>query len=85
MSNFLNLSRWVAVREHLAHSDPPHPEALIPVCEAAVDAAEAGDWDAEIELPNGNVVSASEVVDRFHLHEFVTLTAEGAYDEEVEV
>tara|TARA_B110000503_G_C6981582_1_gene343456 strand:+ start:60 stop:344 length:285 start_codon:yes stop_codon:yes gene_type:complete len=43
------------IRLHLVGNHyPPIPESMVPVCIAAIDAVnDYGDWDTELELPNG--------------------------------
>jgi hypothetical protein len=78
----------VAVLWHLEsnHFPPVHRAFLQPALEA-IEHARLDDWDHLIELPNGNVVSTTEVVDGLRLDSFCAefeLTDEdgGPFDEE---
>lgn len=56
---------------------PPLPLALVPVCVAAIDAAIAGDWDSEIQLPDGitwrgfDTAPPHAVIEAHHLEAFL--------------
>jgi hypothetical protein len=63
---------------------PPIPQFMVPVAVEAVLAASAGDWDFDIELPEGvetthgrRIVSASEIIDNCRLDAFVFEDVEG--------
>jgi len=68
-----------ALRWHLQSNHyPPLPLGLLPVCVAAIDAAIAGDWDNDIELPDGITWRGSSsapvhaVIEAHHLEAFLT-------------
>jgi hypothetical protein len=52
---------------------PPVPLSMVPVCIAAIDAANEDDWERDIELPEGvlwrgrNSAPASALVEAHHL------------------
>lgn len=56
---------------------PPIPTSMVPVCERAIELAQDGDWDTEVELPDGvhfrgrNTAPVSEIVKHHHLHDFL--------------
>ena len=54
----LEMADWMplekAVRAHfLTNCDPPIPSGMVPVAIAAIEAARAGDWARNVELPEG--------------------------------
>ena len=54
----LEMAEWLpleeAVRAHfLTNCDPPIPSGMVPVAIAAIQAARAGDWSRNIDLPEG--------------------------------
>jgi hypothetical protein len=68
-----------AVQWHLQHNHyPPVDLMFVPTVIEAIGLAQDEDWDAEIELPNGVVLSVGEIVDQLHLGAFVD------YDDERE-
>lgn len=83
----------VAIHGHLvANHWPPHSPRLVPFAEQAVERAAAGDWDADVSLPDGialehratgqrrEALTASEAVDWLHLRVFVDAVQTGADD-----
>jgi len=52
---------------------PPVPESMVPVCLEAIDAANEGDWDRDIDLPEGvmfrglTTAPADAIVEQHHL------------------
>ena len=70
----------VALRYHLLYNHyPPPPESMIDVAREAIHNAASECWDKMIDLPDGiehrvhgNQVPTSEVIDAFHLHEFLS-------------
>lgn len=68
-----------ALSWHLtANHFPPVPTSMIPACLAAIDAANAEDWDEEIALPDGvtyrdgrSVAPAWAIVEQHHLDAFL--------------
>ncbi len=73
-----------ALHWHLTSNHyPPLPTALIEVAEKAIDHANDGDWDAEIEMPEGiqfrhqNTVTVSQAVETMHLDSFLSLDEYG--------
>jgi hypothetical protein len=52
---------------------PPVPESMVPICLDAIDAANEGDWDRDIDLPEGVMfrgltqAPASAIVEQHHL------------------
>jgi hypothetical protein len=67
-----------ALSWHLRHNHyPPVPADMIPVCAAAIDAALAEDYNAEIDLPEGTSYKGRTtapvwaIVDAHHLGAFI--------------
>ena len=52
---------------------PPVPESMVPVCLDAIDAANEGDWNRDIDLPEGvmfrglTTAPADAIVEQHHL------------------
>lgn len=72
----LSLEQQISI--HLTSNHyPPVPTSMVPVCIEAIDAYNAGDHDAEIELPDGvshlgrQTVSAGKIIDALHLGEWI--------------
>lgn len=57
---------------------PPISYAFIPVAKQAIELASEGEWDAELEYPNGLVRTVSHTVEGLHLDAFVQ--AQGGED-----
>lgn len=60
------------LRWHLQHNHfpPVHPD-FIESAKTALDHAEAEEWDHEIELPNGKVLTVSRIIEGLHLGPFL--------------
>lgn len=63
---------------HLQHNHyPPVPLSMIPVCKAAIEAANMEEWDKEVDLPEGatyqgrTTAPAREIIDAHHLLDFL--------------
>lgn len=72
------ITRRVALEYHLTVNHyPPMPAALVPVCEAAIDACNAGAPDRELPMPDGilfrgkAVARAWDIVESAHLESFL--------------
>lgn len=64
----------VMLEHHLCFNHfPPISNVFVPVAERAIELANADEWDEEIEMPNGVVLTAGEIVDQLHLMDFVEL------------
>jgi hypothetical protein len=62
----------IALSAHLQSNHyPPISEAFIPVAKAAIKHAENGDWDVELEYPNGLVRTVAHTVEGLHLDAFI--------------
>jgi len=68
----------IALHWHLRSNHyPPLPTALIETAKTAIERANAGDFDSEIELPEGiafrgkTAMSVSEVVESLHLDAYI--------------
>jgi hypothetical protein len=58
---------WHLVGNHY----PPVNEAFIPVCIEAIQLAEQGNYDAEVEYPNGLIRTVRHCIDGLHLEHFI--------------
>lgn len=72
------LDHQAALHWHLGFNHyPPVPGYMVPVAQAAIDFANAGDWDAEIEPPAGGEWNSdrnpttTEIVEDLHLDSFI--------------
>lgn len=53
---------------HLRHNHyPPVSDAFIDTAKQAIDLANQGDYDTEIEMPNGVTLTVSRIVEGLHL------------------
>jgi hypothetical protein len=61
-----------ALSMHLSsnHYPPVHP-IFIDTCVEAINYATCGDWDIEIEMPNGITKTVSGIVEGLHLDAFI--------------
>lgn len=56
---------------------PPVPKIMVPICIQAIDAANEGDWDKEIGLPEGvgykglTVAPVHAIIEQHHLDPWV--------------
>lgn len=76
MAGMVGIEQGIAL--HLAHNHyPPVPSIMVAVCVAAIDAANAEEYDAPIELPEGvlwkgqEAVPAHVVIREFHLDAWI--------------
>lgn len=61
-----------AIMWHLQSNHyPPIHEAFLPVAVEAIDFANDGDWEAELEYPNGLVRTVAHTVEGLHLESFL--------------
>lgn len=68
------LSKSSALMWHLQSNHfPPVHQVFVPAASAAIDHVAADDPDVEIELPNGRVLTALDIVEQLHLWPFVDL------------
>jgi len=72
------ITRRLALEYHLTVNHyPPLPASMIPVCEAAIDACNAGECDRMLPLPSGHlfkgqsVARAGDIVESAHLDAFL--------------
>lgn len=77
-----DISLESALSWHLrANHYPPVPETMVPVCIAAIDAANEGDWDRSIDLPEGvsyrdqTTAPARAIIEGHHLDSFLDFDA----------
>lgn len=80
---------YQSLRWHLQYNHyPPIPEVFVSLCERAIDHANADDWDAVIELPDGvlwrnqSTCPAHALIEWAHLHPFIAGDEDGEYDAE---
>lgn len=86
------LSPHVAMHYHLTSNHyPPLPSALIEPCFAAIEAAQEGDYQRLIDLPEGLLLrgshqaTAEELVDTCHLDGFIETDDDAVFYEREEV
>jgi len=68
----------VALKWHLQSNHyPPVPLSMVPICQEAIEHANVGDWDTEINLPKGisfrgeKFATVSAIVRQHHLDSFL--------------
>lgn len=54
-----------------ANHFPPVDLDFIPACKAALDACNCEDYEKEIKLPNGRILTAARIVEGLHLECFL--------------
>ena len=69
------VEREVALGYHLQYNHyPPVSKDFVPACIKAIDAGNEAErdrnWDIDIELPNGKIRKASQIIDGLHLDAF---------------
>ncbi len=70
------MGKALGIEFHLQHNHyPPVPSSMVPVCEAAIDNANADDWDAAVELPEGVTYKGSTTAPTWAIVEQHHLTA----------
>ena len=71
------LPREVAVAWHLQYNHyPPVNRVFVVVALEAIEKAEAGDWKAAIDMPNGRSLTVGEIIEGLHLESFLTMDGE---------
>lgn len=73
------LGLGLALSVHLSSNHyPPVPQDMVPVCIAAIEAGNEGEWDRLIDLPEGveykdgrTAVEASVLIESLHLDAFL--------------
>jgi len=61
-----------AIRHHLQYNHyPPVHESFVPVAQKAIELVNKGEYSTKIEMPNGRVLSAAEIVEGLHLESFL--------------
>lgn len=67
-----------ALRWHLTSNHyPPIHEDFLPAITKALEHARAEEWDEQVELPNGRVLTVAEIVEQCHLHTFLEEDPDG--------
>lgn len=62
----------VALYYHLKYNHyPPVSDTFLPTAEAAIDAANRGEWDTVLSLPNGKELTVSTIIEELHLRDFL--------------
>jgi hypothetical protein len=54
-----------------ANHYPPVSKSFIPACKEAISAAQKGEWDKKIKMPNGLVRSAAFIIEGLHLEPWI--------------
>lgn len=70
-----NTDEWrKAVLWHLqCNHYPPIHEDFLPVAVEAIDFANDGDWDSELEYPNGLTRTVAHTIEGLHLEGFLNI------------
>ncbi len=50
---------------------PPVDPSFIPACKKAIEAAKEESWNKLVELPNGRIKTAGEIIEGLHLETFL--------------
>lgn len=66
----LSLDDSLSIHLRSNHYPPVHP-VFIPIARKAIELANAGDWDAVIDMPNGISKSVSGIIEGLHLDAFL--------------
>ncbi|MBA3645314.1 MAG: hypothetical protein H0W63_03980 [Gemmatimonadaceae bacterium] len=75
-----NIDRSAALSWHLQSNHyPPHPHFMVAVADAAIDKANAGEWDEFVTLPEGvqwkgredSLAPVYGVIESLHLESFL--------------
>lgn len=62
------LGRRQALEWHLQHNHyPPVHPIFIDAAEEAIENANCGNWDTQVGLPNGRVLTTAQVIKGLHL------------------
>lgn len=65
-------SRETMVANHLRYNFfPPLPDDLVEPALLAVDFCQTEDYDAQVQIPGGNALAASTIVEELHLEQMV--------------
>jgi len=75
------VEREVALGYHLQYNHyPPVSKDFVPACLKAIEAGYEAEWDKnwdiDIELPNGKIRKASQIIDGLHLDAFLDYAEE---------
>ena len=69
----------VKLKWHLQFNHyPPVPEVFVPLCEQVIACANAGEWNAVLDMPNGLSRTVAYIVENLHLEPFCD-NLDGAY------
>jgi len=61
-----------AIRHHLQYNHyPPVHESFVPVAQKAIELVNKGEYSTKIEMPNGRVLTAADIVEGLHLDGFL--------------
>lgn len=71
----VGLPTWVRFQLGSRHYPPIHPD-FDATAIAAIESAAKGEYDTELFLPNGRLLTVFEVIDQLHLHPLVEFYAE---------
>ena len=83
------VEREVALGYQLQYNHyPPVSKDFVPACIKAIDAGNEAErdrnWDIDIELPNGKIRKASQIIDGLHLDAFFDNYDDEEYEDEEE-
>jgi len=83
------VEREVALGYHLQYNHyPPVSTDFVPACLKAIEAGYEAEWDKnwdiDIELPNGKIRKASQIIDGLHLDAFFDNYDDEEYEDEEE-
>jgi hypothetical protein len=70
VGSMVTLKQALAMHLSSNHYPPVHP-IFIDTCVEAINYASCGDWDIEIEMPNGITKTVSGIVEGLHLDAFI--------------
>ena len=69
----------VKLKWHLQFNHyPPVHEVFVPLCEQVIACANAGEWNAVLDMPNGLSRTVAYIVENLHLEPFCD-NLDGAY------
>lgn len=61
-----------AIQHHLQYNPcPPVHSSFVPIAQKAIELVNKGEYSTNIEMPNGKVLTAAEIVEGLHLDGFL--------------
>ena len=70
MKEVLELDQLLHWHLQYNHFLPIHP-IFIETAKKAIDLANHNDWDTQVTLPNGRILTVAEIVEQLHLESFL--------------